>query len=62
MSSSASQAVVNKRQQQVNSNYHNQARKLDEDEGFHNAEDGPFTQSPQRVRRGGERAGSSSYG
>jgi hypothetical protein len=43
--SPASQAVVNKRQQQVNSNYHNRARKLDEDMGFQNGEDGPFTKT-----------------
>jgi len=29
-------------QQQVNSNNHNRARKLDEDEGFDNGEGGPF--------------------
>jgi hypothetical protein len=33
--------VVNKRQQRVNSNYHNRARKLDENTGFHNGKDGP---------------------
>ena len=38
----ASKAAVNKPQQQANSNYHNRARKLNENEGVHNGEDGPF--------------------